>query len=252
MKTYNCPMCGSLCRIVYRDGGQADHIEVLQHTEVDYYLKPMPKKMARYVKSLRKGKKTIAIVGASETSCSWAPFDDPEVEIWTMNEMHCRPWFQRGDRFFQIHERWDFTKDHVSNHWEWLQEEHDFPIYMQKVFDDVPASVYYPLYEVRKKLFKNIYRGKNMVDKFFTSSMDYMIALALYEGKAERIELYGLELSIEGEWSYQREGLAYWLGRADGLDVEIWFPENCTLMDAPLYGYEVTRDARGRMVLPPS
>jgi hypothetical protein len=236
--------------MLYRDNGEADHLEVLQHGEVDYYLKPMPEEMAKYVKSLRAGKKTVAIVGRSETSCSWAPFDDPEVEIWVMNEMHWLPWLTRVDRWFQIHERWDFTKDHIAEHWEWLQEEHEHPIYMQKVFDDIPACVEYPLYEIRKKLFNNIFRGEFKVDKFFTSTMDYMLALILYEEEFERIEIYGIELSYEGEWSYQREGLAYWLGRADERGIEIWLPENNTLLDAPLYGYEVTRDARGQMVLP--
>jgi hypothetical protein len=237
--------------MAYRDDGSADHLEVIGWGEVDYFLEPMPEEMAKYTRALRSGKKTVALVGASQTSCSWAPFDDPDVEIWTMNEMHCRPWLKRWDRWFQLHERWDFTKDHVAEHWPWLQEEHDFPIYMQKQYDDVPASVEYPLYEVRKKMFTNIYRGEQLIERFFTSSMDYMLGLVLYEKQFERIEIYGIELSVEGEWSYQREGLAFWLGRALGLGLELWFPENSTLLDAPLYGYEVTRDAHGQMVLPP-
>ncbi len=236
--------------MIYRDSGDADHLEVIPHVEIDYYLEPMHKEMARYVKSLRAGKKTVAIVGASENNCAWAPFDDPEVEIWAINEMHCRPWFQRADRWFQIHERWDFIKDHVADHWPWLQEEHDFPIYMQKKYDDIPACVEYPLYDIRKKLFNHLYLGEKRWDKWFTSSMDYMMALIMYEGIFERVEVYGVEMSREGEWSYQRQGFAYWQGRFEGAGIEIWIPENSTLMDENLYGYEVTRDAKGRMVLP--
>lgn len=236
--------------MIYRDDGNADHLEVIQHEEVDYYLEPMPEVMAQYVKSLRTGKKTVALVGASETSCSWAPFDDPEVEIWVMNESHVRPWLTRVDRWFQIHERRDFTKDHVADHWLWLQEEHDFHIYMQRKFEDVPASVEYPLYEIRKKLFKHLYIGEKRWDKVFTSSLDYMLALILYEGIFDRIEVYGVEMSMEGEWSYQRQGFAYWQGRMEGAGIDVWLPENTTLMDENLYGYEVTRDARGKMVLP--
>ena len=71
----------------------------------------------------------------------------------------------------------------------------------------------------------------------YTSTIDYMIAYALKLG-FQRIELYGVAMEQEGEWGYQREGLAYWAGKAEGLGVEIWLPPNSTLMQAPLYGYE--------------
>jgi hypothetical protein len=33
--------------------------------------------------------------------------------------------------------------------------------------------------------------------------------------------------------------MAYWLGKADGMGVEIWLPESCALLVEPLYGYEL-------------
>ena len=57
----------------------------------------------------------------------------------------------------------------------------------------------------------------------------------------ERIEIYGIELILEGEYSYQREAMAYWLGKADGMGVEVWLPERCSLLVQPLYAYEEIR-----------
>jgi len=163
------------------------------------------------------------------------------VEIWTCNEIHGEPWIEDANAtaWFQLHPKWSFTRGHSHNHWEWLQEEHPFPIYMQQVFDDVPSSVKYPLREIQKELI-HIVRGEFPIKKIFSSTFDYAMALALKDG-FERIELFGIEMLMEGEYVYQREAMSFWLGKADGMGVDVWMPEDCSLLVQPLYAYEEIR-----------
>jgi len=159
-----------------------------------------------------------------------------------MNELHGIPWYQVDGvtRWFQIHDKSIFTRGHTTNHWQWLQEDHGFPIYMQRNYDDVPNSVKYPLREVQDKLIGNFIRGEERIKKLFSSTFNYEVALALYEG-FERIEIYGIEMLGEGEYGWQREAMAFWLGKADSMGVDIWIPESCTLLNQLLYGYEEVR-----------
>lgn len=81
-------------------------------------------------KEARKGKKTVAIVGFAPTTRHLVPYDDPDVEIWGLNEAYFYNFMldkdgnDRWDRWFQIHQRWSFTRVNNENHfehWRWLQ-----------------------------------------------------------------------------------------------------------------------------------
>jgi hypothetical protein len=212
----------------------------------------MPPILDDYLKLKRKDKKTLALFGSAWSSGPWTPFG--EIDVWGMNELHRMPWCGKTTAWFQIHHKDRFTMelDHVD-HWGWLQEEHPFPIYMQQVYDSIPSSVKYPLREVMG-LIGNLYRGEEKIDKLFSSTFNYQIALALYQGY-ERIELYGIEMLGEGEYNWQREMMGYWIGRAEGVGVEVWMPENCAVLKQPLYGYdEVRQGATGQVswTKPPS
>ena len=246
-----CPMCQCPIRIARREDGSADHYEYIDEHERQHLPNPIPPVLKDFLRAERAGKKTVAVVGSDWASGPWAPFG--EIEVWGMNMLHGRPWFKTEDvsLWLQIHPKWVFAKDNPHNHWEWLQQEHPFPIYMLSVYDDIPSSVQYPLRLVQNDI-KNIVRGELPVKKIFTSSFNYQIALALNRGY-ERIEMYGISLLGEGEYAYQREAMAYWMGKADGMGVEIWLPETCALLSEPLYGYEVIRHGEtGEIVQPPA
>jgi len=68
--------------------------------------------------------------------------------------------------------------------------------------------------------------------------MCYQMALALHEDEVDRIEIFGIELLGEGEYADQREAMSFWMGQAAGMGIEVWIPEECALLDAPLYAYE--------------
>lgn len=223
-----------------REDGAADHYQSIDEQERHNVPNPISPVLADYLKSKRQGKKTVAIVGSAWTSGPWAPWG--QMDLWCMNELHGIPWYKAdcATRWFQMHKKSSFTKENKYNHWEWLQEEHNFPIYMLQNYDDVPNSVPYPIREIQNELIGNFYRGEEKMKKLFSSTINYEVAQALYEGY-ERIEIFGIEMLGEGEYAYQRETMAFWIGKADGMGVELWLPEPCALLVQPLYGYEEVR-----------
>ena len=236
-----CPTCGMAVRImrrVYDD--EADHYEALITGEdVAKVLPPQDPEIAAKLRELRKGKKTVAIVGMAATSCSLAPFDDPDCEIWGLNESHAFQWMKRGTRWFQIHatESWKryIAKRDVRGHFDWLKSNPwDIPIYMQYWHELVPKSVDYPLHEVVREFFKDFRRGDAKV-KYFTSTFAYMMGIALLE-KFERIEIYGFEMADDIEYVKQKACGEFWIGMALGRGVEVYTPSSCQILYSDLYG----------------
>ena len=227
--------------MIMRDGKHLDHYEpvMMQEGWKAEELLPVDRFTAQKLKKLRKGKKTVAMVGMAVTTCALAPFEDPDVEIWALNEMHAWPWLKRADRWFQIHhsDSWkrDIAKRNVHGHLEWLKENPlDIPIYMQYWHEDIPKSVAYPLREVTQKFFKNFRRGDAKI-KYFTSTLAYMMGIALLDG-FDRIEIYGFEMASNDEYLEQKGCAEFWMGMAMGLGVEVYVPPKCMLMWSNLYG----------------
>jgi len=246
-----CPLCNCPVRIVRRENGAADHYEALEKGELDDVPNPIPPRLDDYLKAKRRGKRTVALVGSAFTSGPWAPFGEPGVDVWSLNETHIAPWLkvEGVTGWFQLHPKWVFAKDHPSKHRDWLSRDWPFHIWMQREFDGVPRSVTYPLREVENQI--GVVRGEQRVEKVFSSTFSYMVALALLEKTYERIELYGIELVLDGEYAYQREAMAFWVGKADGAGVEVWMPEDCHLLEMPLYAYEELRKGDGSILMPP-
>jgi hypothetical protein len=270
----NCPTCGMAVRVVRRTyDDRADHYEALIVGEdVAKVLPTQDPDTAAKLRKLRKGKKTVAMVGLAATSCSLAPFDDPDCEIWGLNEAHAFPWMLRWDRWFQIHatESWKryIAKRDVRGHFDWLKKEYvaEFPretankslrsrllrklgerkhtahqqaqelkpIYMQYWHPQVPGSIGYPLHEVTAECFKNFRRGDEKV-KYFTSTIAYMMGIALLEN-FERIEIYGFELADEIEYVMQKACAEFWIGMALGRGIEVYTPPGNQILHSELYG----------------
>lgn len=236
-----CPVCDHPVRMIYRDGTRLDRYKPIKMQQGwdGKELAPVDKFTDNKLRKLRKGKKTVAMVGMATATCALAPYNDEDVEIWALNEMHAFPWLKRATRWFQIHHStlWkrDIAKRNVHGHREWLQDNPlDIPIYMQYYQEEVPKSIEYPLREVCDKFFKNIRRGDAKI-KYFTSTFAYMMGIALLDG-FERIELYGFEMSSSDEFVEQKGCAEFWIGLAMGLGIEIYLPPHCILMWSNLYG----------------
>jgi hypothetical protein len=197
----------------------------------------------------RQGKKTVVILGTSPDSCGLAPWNEPGIdEFWGLNDAHHLPFMHMDKitKWFQLHQPWRYkrpTPRYGAAHWEWMQRKQDFPIYMQRVDEDVPSSVEFPLYETAKKfLFSENYnqwllgRGLSWQRKYYACSFSYMAALAYLEG-FERVEMYGCELAQETEYYMQRPNTEFWIGLGVGLGVQFYVPAITRILQGVFYGY---------------
>jgi len=237
-----CPVCRFPVRLHWRGGYLDSYVPERDQSvweKPDIVVKRDPR-AERLLRRERNGKKTVALVGFAPASCGLAPYDEKEVEIWGLNQAHAFPWMKRWDRWFQLHKHSSYTrqlslKRGVVGHYDWLQMKHDKPIYMLFRQPEIPDSVEYPLEDACKYLSK-CYKGLN-VAKYFTSTLAYMIPIALMED-FQRIEIYGFEMAAEDEFAPQKACAEFWIGIALGLGKEIYLPEDNSLLRGPLYGYE--------------
>jgi hypothetical protein len=86
-----------------------------------------------------------------------------------------------------------------------------------------------------------VYPKQEMVEKygpfFFTSSLSYMFALAL-EQKPTHIGMWGVDMTANEEYGYQRPGCQYFIQKARDLGVQVVVPvESDVCAPAPQYGY---------------
>jgi len=188
--------------------------------------------------------RTVAIVGNASATLPYAKYSKAD-EFWSMNHLLL---FQlpngdipRVDRLFEIHEENWFRRKELNEsaekYWDFLQQEHPFPIYMHDVHPAVPSSVKYPKDEIVSTLLAGFRDSAGEIREFFTSSVAWMFALAIYEG-FDRIELYGCEMQYGTEYFYQQPGGTFWIGLALGRGIDVVLHEKSTLCRAKLYGYE--------------
>ena len=195
--------------------------------------------------------KRCAIVGFASSSRDLAPFDDPSWEIWSLN--HAYGWIKRWDVWFEMHAYEHFRRDlpregqiqSGNGHYEWLKsqpgpEDPKYKrIYMQRHFEDIPASTPFPRAEF------NAYIAKEFGSEpdYLTSSISQMLAVAIYEGY-EEIGLYGIDMLNEDEYYYQRAGAEYLIGLARGMGIKVIVPQESALCKASyVYGFSEPPDA---------
>lgn len=173
--------------------------------------------------------KRVAIVGYAQTR-DLAPFSSSEYEIWGLNDLY--RFIPRWDRWFNMHDEETGLTGHtpfaelVKEYAKW-----DAPVYMIDKHPDVPNSVKFPLEEIRK-----------LYGDYFTNSISYMIAMAIYENFDE-IAIYGVDMADGTEYANQRPSCEYWMGVARGKGIKIYTPVETSLLKTRyLYGYENHKD----------
>lgn len=181
--------------------------------------------------------KRLAIVGCSDSK-ALAPFEDPDIEIWSVNNAYGH--IKRYSRWFEIHTI-EFNDGHFTRRWNRdfrgldvdIYLSHlsalDCPVYMQKHWDCIPKSIEFPLGDVTK------YFGN---DRYFTNTISYQIALAIMEG-FEEIQIWGVDMAVDTEYHWQRPSVEYWIGIAKGMGIKIYVPPTADLLKTRfLYAFE--------------
>lgn len=177
----------------------------------------------------------LAIVGTHSATRDNAPFDDLNYDIWVFNEAPQAAWCKRWDVDFQLHKPEVYrSANNMSNkeHWSWLKECHGKAIYMQEEDPEVPDSLRFPIEEILLLL------PEDSCFKWFDLSAAYALALAIRLGY-EKIEIYGMDLVSNTEYSYQLRCWNFWVGIAIGRGVDISL--KCSKNDfssGRMYGYE--------------
>ena len=172
-------------------------------------------------------KDTLIVMGSHPRTRNEFDWTRTDCDIVVFNEACKMDWVKRADYVTQMHLPVIWRNPGNRNdpkHYEWLKSGNTPVVLMQEKYDDVPNSRRYPLEEVLK-----------IGRRYLTSSAAYSIAFGIVEGY-QRIEIYGVEMETNTEYQHQRPGVAYWIGLAEGMGIEVDFHGN--LLDCPLYGYE--------------
>lgn len=164
----------------------------------------------------------ICILGCAP---SWkdAPFEDKSVEIWTLNKA-LLGLVPRFDRHFDVH------IPHIyhqldTKYTKWLQDNQS-KLYISDKSDLYPdANIIYWQMLVQKH------------GKYFTSSIAWMMAVALEQPKLSDIYLCGVDLVQKEEYQVQRPCVEYFIGKAKERGIEVHIQPTSTLLKSEkLYG----------------
>jgi len=179
-----------------------------------------------------------ALIGSAPSSVRIAPYRDPAWKI-----IGCSPGVygvaQRIDVWVELH-RVETSQPWFSPEYVRWMETAKFPIFMAEKMDRFPTSQQMPV----------DYLVEKYSAYFFTSSLSWMFAMAIEAIEEERktrtdksivdkIALYGVDMSANEEWGYQRAGCQYFglLARSMGIEVGVP-PESDLFRPAPLYGID--------------
>lgn len=195
----------------------------------------------------------VAIVGCSDSK-DLAPFDDQSWEFWGVNNLYLSLPAKKFTRWFEIHEitkhennlfkrrgNFDFRGQPVNQYLSQLaafSDELNIPIYMRQHWPEIPKSIPYPLQSILANF-----------RPYFTNTVSWMIALAIFEGFKE-IGIWGVDMAVGSEYNHQRPSCEYFIGIAEGRGIKVTIPDEADLLKTRfLYAFqEKEEDAFNRKV----
>lgn len=167
----------------------------------------------------------IALIGSAPSSSALAPYNDESWAIWG-----CSPGasgvVKRATAWFELH-RWQPNEPYLTQGYRDFMAALPVPVYMLEARPEIPSSVAFPFDAMRAEF----------GDYFFTSSLAWMLALAMCQNGVEEIGLWGVDMSAVEEYGHQRAGCQHFieLARKRGIKVTVP-PESDLLRPPPLYG----------------
>lgn len=178
--------------------------------------------------------KHVCLVGRSPLTIALARQCSAD-EFWGVGVVYRDFPLSRLSRIYEIHPAWMVAQaNYDPHHWLWLERQTQVEI----VATDpaIPNAEMYPLDGVLEMV-AHVRRGEDP-NRFITSSLDFMLAHAIYEGDVDEITLAGFDMMTDTEYGYQVPGAAFWLGVCAGAGIQVNLPENTPLLKANLYAIE--------------
>lgn len=178
----------------------------------------------------QKKKDAVCICGTASTLANtpWEEVND--FEFWACSPVVTYPEVKnhRFDLLFELHGAEYWGNEAVKTR----LIEYDAPLYMIEKTPDIPSSLTFPLKRIQAMV------NNGYLNKYFTSTISYMIALAICMGY-KRIELFGIHMAASEEYGDQRQACEAWMAYAAGLGIDMYIPGQSELFRCPyLYGYE--------------
>jgi len=111
-------------------------------------------------------------------------------------------------------------------------EKPEMDFYSLYAWNKIPHCKEYPLNEITERFHTS----------YFTSSIEYAIAYALWEG-VDELYLHGINMTVKQEYIDQKPGVEFWIGVAKGMGVKVHTQDEYTSLlksrNGLLYGYNI-------------
>ncbi|MFA6044763.1 MAG: hypothetical protein WC718_07250 [Phycisphaerales bacterium] len=177
----------------------------------------------------------LAIIGFTPSRAA-APWGDPTWEFAGLNALYVHEAempLQRFTRWFDVHDMAAVADERLSSY-----RKLQCPVYFQDVVPGMPNSVRFPKREIETFL----------ADTYFTNSISWMIGWGLLMGFKE-IGVWGVDMSQDQEYRFQRPNVEYWIGRARGMGVKVTVAETSDLLKAShQYGFGTDHGLRAKLL----
>lgn len=177
----------------------------------------------------------IAVCGTASYSLLDVPFEDKDWKIWSLCYNYNK--FKRGDKWFEIHHEDVLTQ--AGLHPQAIED-------LQKFKSDViafgktkmfPEATPFP-FQLCIQQFPR---------KYFTSSISWMLALAILTVQAEstkhgvmgEISIHGVHMTDTDEYAFQKGAIEYLVGYCDAKGIKVTVDRGSPICRTPrMYAYE--------------
>ena len=157
---------------------------------------------------------------------------DYPYPIWTVNGgWHYHPQSVLGWKMDDLENGTRYGEHDQLEWYDRLMKNSSIPIIAPTEYKNYPALVRFPLEDILEFFAKRC-RNTNFV--YFTETISYMFALAIYWGIKE-IDLYGCDYHAEERFAYENHGANFWCGMATAFGIQINISEMSHLMRFDLH-----------------